>query len=66
VDSEKNRIRKGKGDGMTPEQIQNWRKMLSGQFGPYAFIMPVEQIEKFRDRLQKQVDSIDDKEGEKS
>ena len=39
---------------LTPEQVGNWRKMLSGQLGPYAFIMPVEQIEKIRDRMQGQ------------
>ena len=44
---------------LTPEQIRNWRNVLSTQLGPYAFIMPVEQIEKFRDRLQGHVNQLD-------
>ena len=37
---------------MTEEQIQNWRKILSGMVGPYAFIMPVKEIEALRDKLE--------------
>ena len=39
---------------MTEEQIENWRKMLSTQFGlgPYAFIMPKEEIEKIKNNFQ--------------
>jgi len=44
---------------MTPEQIKNWRNVLSAQFGPYAFIMPIEQIEKFRDRMQGKINQLD-------
>jgi len=47
-------------DKLTPKQVGNWRKTLSGQLGPYAFIMPVEQIEKFRKRMQGQVNQIDE------
>lgn len=46
-------------DKLMPEQVDNWRKVLSGQFGPYALIMPVEQIEKLRDRMQGQVNQLD-------
>jgi len=28
------------GDKLTPEQIKNWRRILSLQFGAYALIMP--------------------------
>lgn len=41
---------------MTDEQIQNWRKILCGMLGPYAIIMPKEQIEKFRDKMQSWAD----------
>lgn len=44
---------------MTPEQIQNWRMFLAGtEIGPYAFIMPSEDIEKFRDLFQAKMDSL--------
>lgn len=44
---------------MTPEQIQNWRTFLAGtEIGPYAFIMPSEDIERFRDLFQAKVDSL--------
>ena len=37
---------------LTPEQIENWRKVLCGMFGPYALIMTAEQIQLYRDKLQ--------------
>lgn len=44
---------------MTPEQVQNWRVYLSGtKLGPYAFFMPVNQIEKFRDMLQVAINEL--------
>ena len=43
---------------LTDEQVENWRKVLCGMFGAYALIMPRKDIEKFRDRMQGQVDSI--------
>ncbi len=45
---------------MTPEQIQNWRTMLVGMIGPYALIMPDEEIQKFRDKLQAKVNIKND------
>ncbi len=36
---------------LSEEQIQNWRRVLCGMFGPYALLMPKEQIQLFRDRL---------------
>lgn len=41
---------------LTGEQIQNWRKVLTGMFGPYALIMSDEQIQSYRDRMQATVD----------
>lgn len=43
---------------LTPEQIQNFRGVLVGIIGPYALIMPDEEIQKFRDKLQAKVDSL--------
>jgi hypothetical protein len=40
---------------LTDEQVENWRRVLAGMFGPYAFLMPREQIQAFRDRMQAQV-----------
>lgn len=41
--------------GMTPEQIENWRRALCGMLGPYALIMPIEDIYKMRDKIQEYV-----------
>lgn len=37
---------------LTPEQVANWRSALVHTLGPYALIMPVEQIEAFRNKFQ--------------
>jgi len=44
---------------MTPEQIQNWRKILVGMIGPYAIIMSVEEVHKFRDKFQHMANLLD-------
>jgi hypothetical protein len=31
--------------------IENWRKVLHGMIGPYALIMPVKEIDAFRDKM---------------
>jgi hypothetical protein len=43
---------------LTDEQVNNWRMVLCGMFGPYALLMPREDIEKFRDKLQAHVDKL--------
>ena len=50
---------------MTEEQIKNWRCVLYTMLeekhegaGAYALIMPVEEIEEFRDMLQKDVNEL--------
>ena len=43
---------------MNADQIKNWRRVLTGQLGAYALIMPEEQIIALRDRLQGQVNAI--------
>ena len=36
---------------LTPEQIVNWRNILAGMIGPYALIMPYEDVQKMRDEM---------------
>jgi hypothetical protein len=43
---------------MTKEQIENWRRVLGGILGPYAFLMSEEDIIKMRDKLQKQANYL--------
>jgi len=38
-------------DKLTPEQIVNWRNILVGMIGPYALIMPYEDVQKMRDEM---------------
>lgn len=37
---------------LTEAQILNWRKVLATQYGSYASIMPVAEIEKIRAMIQ--------------
>ena len=39
-------------DKLTPEQIKNWRSVLLGMLGPYALLMPDEDVQKMRDNMQ--------------
>jgi len=41
---------------LTPEQIKNWRNVLFGIIGPYANLMPDEDVQAFRDKMQSQCD----------
>ena len=43
------------GNQLSPEQIKNWRRVLSAMLGPYAFIMSNEQIQQQRDVMQKRI-----------
>lgn len=45
-----------KNEKLTPEQIENWRKVLTGMFGSYALLMSAEQIQNYKDRMQASVD----------
>lgn len=45
-----------KSEKLTPEQIKNWRNVLFGMIGSYALIMPEEDIEAFRARMQHEAD----------
>ena len=41
---------------LTPEQVENWRKILRGMVGPYASILSAEEINSLRDSLQQIAD----------
>lgn len=43
---------------LSDEQIENWRKVLCMQLGPYAFIMPREDIQRLRDKMQRMADNF--------
>ena len=45
---------------LTPEQIDNWRAVLCGMIGPYALIMPAEMVQVFKDKIQSQVDKVEE------
>lgn len=42
------------------DENQCWREFFSKVIGPYASIIPVEIIEKFKNKMQEQIDSIDE------
>lgn len=42
---------------LTAEQIKNWRIAMVGMFGPYALIMPEDQIQRLRDNMQEWCDN---------
>ena len=43
---------------LTEEQIQNWRRVLTMTLGPYALIMPVEEVQKMRNMMQEEADKM--------
>jgi len=48
----------GDGDGkLSPEQIENWRRILCEMLGPYALIASDAEIQKMRDKFQKRINS---------
>jgi len=44
---------------LTPEQIENWRKILVGMIGPYALLMSDEEIEILRNKMQARIDRME-------
>ena len=42
---------------MTKEQIKNFREVLCFMVGPYAFLMPDEQVVAMRDAMQTRINS---------
>jgi len=51
---------------LTEEQIKNWRMILFDKLGPYALIMPVEQVQALRDKMQKNVQEVEQKRTEEA
>lgn len=52
---------------MTVEQIKNFRNVLCITLGPYALIMPDEEVIKLRDKIQERVNKIEEEiNGQKS
>ena len=43
---------------MSPKQIENFRRVLTGMIGTYALLMPAEEIQRYKDSLQHQIDKI--------
>lgn len=37
---------------LTDEQVANWRKVMCSVLGPWALIMPREDVERLRDKMQ--------------
>ena len=49
-------VMRKKNGKLSKEQINNWRKVLSLSLGSFAYFIPDEQIQKYRDRLQAMAD----------
>lgn len=47
---------------LTDEQIKNWRRLLFHTFGLWAYIMPVEEVQRLRDEVQEEADNIKEEE----
>jgi len=58
MEKQKNKEKEKEDHKLTPEQIVNWRKMLSMILGPYAFLMSGEEVQKIRDNMQNNVDNL--------
>lgn len=44
---------------LSDEQLEHWRKVLSMTLGPYAFMMPKEDVQKMKDKMQSFFDKSD-------
>ncbi len=42
---------------LTPEQIKHWRDALFAVVGPYAYLATVEEIERYRAQMQRNLSS---------
>lgn len=40
---------------LTDEQVKNWRNVLLGIIGPYALIMPKEDVKKMAEKFQEEI-----------
>ena len=46
---------------LTDEQVKNWREALCATIGPYALLMPREQVQAIRNKMQERVEKLDEK-----
>ncbi len=44
---------------LSDKQIENWRKVLFLSLGPYALIMPKNEIQKIHDKMQSDINALD-------
>ena len=42
---------------LSPEQVEHWRGVMYSMFGPCAFLLSAEDIQRIRDNMQKQLTS---------
>lgn len=52
------RAREAAGISLTPDQIKNWRRVLFGMVGPWALIMPEEDIQAMLEKIQRVADNV--------
>ena len=45
---------------LSTEQVENWRRVLLMMVGPYALMMSEDEIQKYRDEMQKKVNKFPD------
>lgn len=45
---------------MNTEQVKNWKKVLSSQLGPLAFLLPKKEIENIRNDMQNKVNLLNE------
>lgn len=43
---------------LTDAQVSNWRRVLSGIIGPYAYLMPESGVKEVREAMQKRCDEL--------
>ena len=43
---------------LTETQLENWRKILSIQFGPYAYLMPEEEVQTLKEKMQEKMNEF--------
>ena len=52
------KVKEEESSELTPEQVQNWRKVMVESFGPYALIMPVKEIIAYKKTLEAEIAAI--------
>jgi len=45
---------------LTPEQIKNWRSVLLTLVGPWALMMPDEDVQRMRDEMQRRAGATEE------